>query len=155
MAGAVSAATEYMTQMGSTLDPNRARALAHIIAAPSLANAGDYFAQGPINSRKWLGLPATGPTPAGASIVFGAAAYQLRASATDAVVVLLLGYLTTTTATSPPASHVGVFPMAMQWASGDWKVPDQSAVEHTDYSSLAADPDSADARAKGWLVLTP
>jgi hypothetical protein len=45
--------------------------------------------------------------------------------------------------------------MAMQWASGDWKVPDQSVVEHTDYSSLGAEPDSADARAKGWLVLTP
>ncbi|GHJ45920.1 hypothetical protein Cs7R123_32620 [Catellatospora sp. TT07R-123] len=155
VAGAVSAAAEYATQIGSTLDPDRARMIAGAIADPSFENARDYFAQGPVNSRQRLSLPLAGPIPANASLTLGPAAYQLRSPSEDAVVVLILGYLSMVGSDGKLISKIGVFPMEMHWANSDWKALKPGTTKATDFSSLATTPGSSEAAAKGWLELRP
>lgn len=147
--GAVSAAIEYWAQLGSTLDPDRARKIGARIAVRSWRNAGDDLAQGPVNTRRQLGLPAIGPVPPGASISLGPVAYQLRDAQPDSVTVLVLAYLVTTTPVVGPQSRLGVFPAPLRWDSGDWRLDvDQTGA---DYRSLQVAPGSPAAAAAGWL----
>jgi hypothetical protein len=148
VAGAVSAAVEYWTQIGSTLDPDRARRIGERIAARSWTNAGDDLAQGPVNTRRQLGLPAKGPLPPGASVSLGPVAYQLRDAHASRVTVLLLAYLITTTPAVGTQSRLGVFPASMRFERGDWRVDNDNGA--TDYGSLQAPPGSAQARVAGW-----
>jgi hypothetical protein len=153
-AGAVSAAAEYLTQIGGTLDIDRSRTIGGVIADPSFTEAADYFANGPVNTRKRLGLPTSGPVP-GASIVFGPAAYQLRTPSSDSMIVLILGYLTTTTPDGQVTPRIAVVPMEMHWDTSDWKLLRPGISKDTDYSSLSVPPNTADATAKGWTELVP
>lgn len=150
--GAVSAAVEYQTQLGSTLEPDRAAAVMRIAADSTFANAPTLAAQGPASVRKSLGLPTNGPTPAGASVVLSAVQYQVRAVSSDQVTVLLLTTYTTTVPGQGSQTRMGVFPLRMHWDAGDWKIltPDEAA----DYRDLAAEPGSPAASAKGWQVMT-
>ena len=48
---------------------------------------------------------------------------------------------------------LGVWPVPVAWAAGDWKLlPDEPGAS---YSSLRAQPGSAQAAAEGWQVLEP
>lgn len=96
VAGAVSAAVEIWSQAGATLNPDRAAAIGRLVADASWTDAPDEFAAGPKNTRRSLGLPASGDPGPGASISVEASAYQLRNKTSDRVTVLLLGYLNTT-----------------------------------------------------------
>jgi hypothetical protein len=152
-AGAVSAAVEYWTQIGSTLDPGRARTVGKRIATRSWKTAGDDLAKGPVNSRRQLGLPPQGPLPPDASISLGPVAYQLRDVQDDSVTVLLLAYLITTTPTAGTQSRIGVFPTPLRWDAGDWRL---AADERpADYRSLQAPPSSTQAAGAGWLDFLP
>jgi hypothetical protein len=147
--GAVSAAIEYWVQLGSTLDSDRARRIGARVAARSWKNAAADLAQGPVNSRRQLGLPPNGPVPPGASINLGPVAYQVRDVKADSMTVLVLAYMVTTTPTTGTVSRLGVFPAPMRWDDGDWRI----AVDErrTDYSSLQATPGTTQATAAGWL----
>jgi hypothetical protein len=149
--GAISAAVEYWTQIGSTLDPDRAAAIGRLIADPSWGQAPTQVAQGPIAARRSLDLPATGSTPAGASVVLTPTEYQLKAAEPDQATVLLLADYTTTTPGAGTKTRVGVFPITLRWSAGDWKAlaPDPGA----DYSNLRAEPGSPAASAGGWQEL--
>lgn len=149
---AISAAVEYWTQIGSTLDPDRAAAVGRLIADPSWTEAPTQVAQGPVAARRSLDLPASGPAPAGASVVLTPTEYQLNAASVDQVTVLLLADYTTTTPGQGTKTRVGVFPITLRWAAGDWKAlaPDPAA----DYGNLRADPGSPAASAAGWQELT-
>ncbi|MEV6968625.1 hypothetical protein AB0M47_26270 [Hamadaea sp. NPDC051192] len=151
--GSVSAAAEYATQFGSTLEPDRAATVGRIIADPSFELAPDYFAKGPVNTRKALGMSASGDLPQGASVALNPVAYQIRDVSADKVVVLLLGYYTTSTPGQGIKSEVGVWPLEMHWADDDWKVLKPGVTKETDYNPLAARPGTADAIAKGWQEL--
>jgi hypothetical protein len=155
MPGAAAAGAEYMTQVLSNLDPQRGRQIASTIADPSFDGAEDYLAQGPINLRRSLGLPTTGPVPSGASITFGPAAYQLRDASPDTVTVLILAYLTSTTSGGQVTSTVGAYPIELHWDGSDWKALKPGASKDADYTSLVAQPNTADAAAKGWQEFTP
>ena len=148
--GAVSAATEFMTQIGSTLDPDRSAAVLRLTTDPSYPDGPQQFAAGTVDARRSLGLPTTGPVSAGASVALTPTAYQVRDLAADQVTVLLLG---TYTVMLPADSRTrfSVFPLRMHWAKGDWRIlrPDSRA----DYSALVARPGSDDAAAKGWQVM--
>lgn len=151
LVGAISAAVEYWSQVGSTLDPARARTIGKLIADPSWKGAVAQLAAGPVSTRQGLGLPVNGPAPAGASVVLTPVEYQVRSSSADAAVVLLLSYYTTTLPSQPSNTRVGVYPLSMRWDGADWKVltPDAS----TDYSDLEAQPGSSEATADGWHPL--
>ncbi|GAA2522500.1 hypothetical protein [Pilimelia columellifera] len=151
-AGAVSAAIEYWAQLGSTLDPDRARKIGDTIAADDFEDAGDYLARGPSNSRRKLGLPTSGPLPEGSTMTLSPAAYQLRDQSDDHMTVLLLSYLTTTTPSSGVLNRVGVFPIELAW-QGDWRMRRPSGNDG-DYLSLSRTPGSAEATAAGWQDFT-
>jgi hypothetical protein len=150
--GAVSAANEYAIQLGSTLDSGRAVAIGQAINDPASGDSLASFAQGPMNSRRKLSLPVSGATPLGASISLGPVSYQLRPADRDHVTVLLLGYLTTITASQGMTNLVGVFPCPLIWSGGDWKLTKLAA--DADYSRLRLAPGSTEAVAAGWLSLT-
>ncbi|MET8139869.1 hypothetical protein ABZU32_06110 [Sphaerisporangium sp. NPDC005288] len=151
MLGAISAAVQYWGQMAATLDTARAARIATVIADPEWKTAVAELSQGPINTRKRLGLPTSGPAPDGASVLLTPVAYQIQQIRTDSVTVLLLGYLQTTTPGQEPQNRIGVFPLQMKWTVGDWKVPAPTLA--ADYSGLQATPGSEQAAAMGWLPL--
>lgn len=151
--GAVSAAIEFWTQIGSTLDPDRAAAVGRLVADPAWTTAPADLAKGPTNTRKGLGLPATGQVPTGASVVLNPVQYQIRTQNADEVSVLLLCDYTTSTPDAGTQTRIGVFPITVRWAAADWKITD-TAGDTTDYSSLSATPGSAQAAADGWQDFT-
>jgi hypothetical protein len=146
--GAISAADDYITALGSTLDPDRAATVARLAADPFYASAQTDAATGTQNTRTSLGLPETGAVPQGYSVEVDAVAYQLKSESANDAEVLLLAYFTEATPSQGTVAHTAVFPMIMHWAAGDWKfLPMDSA----DYSSLADQPGSAKAASDGWL----
>ncbi|WP_306215408.1 hypothetical protein [Actinoplanes sp. RD1] len=151
-AGAVSAAVEYATQLGSTLDPQRASDIGEAIGDRNSGMLPAVFAQGPLNSRHKLGLPETGLLPTGASMTLGPVSYQLRDQGKDRVTVLLLGYITTITPAQGLKNAVGVFPAPLVWSDGDWKLV-RRAPDAPDYAELRFAPGSTEAVAAGWLPL--
>jgi hypothetical protein len=150
--GAVSAAAEFMTQIGSTLDPDRAAAILRLVADPSYSSGPQDFAQGTASERSDLGLPISGPAPAGASVVLEPAEYQARAITGRQATVLLLADDVITLPEQGTQTRIGVYPLRMHWAEGDWKIlqPDNA----TSYSPLSAEPGSPQAAAIGWQELT-
>lgn len=149
--GAISAADEYITALGSTLVPDRAATVARLAADPSYTGAQNDAATGTKNTRASLGLPATGAVPQGYSVEVDALAYQLKSESADDAEVLLLAYFTEATPSQGTVAHTAVFPMVMHWAVGDWKfLPMDSA----DYSALAVQPGSAQAAGDGWINFT-
>lgn len=150
--GAVSAADALISEIGSTLDPDRAAAIVRMTADPSSAGLPQQAAQGAVNDRKQLGLPASGPLPSDVSVETEPVEYQVRDVAPDSVLVLLLSDITSTLPASGTQTQVGVIPVPLHWAVGDWKVMPAGPGS---YSSLAAEPDSPQAAARGWQQLIP
>jgi hypothetical protein len=151
--GAVSAADEYWTELGSTLDPDRAAAVMRLIADPSYTAGPQQAAQGAVKDRQGLHLAATGPVPDGASLVLDPVDYQVRSVTPDQVTVLLLSDFISTVPGQGTQTRVGVFPVQLHWAQGDWKVLDWD--NSTSYTSLAAEPGSPQAAQNGWQNLEP
>lgn len=151
--GAVSAADEFMTQIGSTLDPDRTAAVLRLTADPSYPNAPNDFAHGTISERKDLGLPTAGQVPQAASVVLDPVEYQVRDVTPSQVTVLLLASDVITVPTKGTQSRVGIYPLRMHWTEDDWKIlaPDRSA----NYSHLSAVPGSPQAASLGWQEMTP
>ena len=149
--GAVSASVEYMRQIGSTLDPDRAAAVGRLVADASWSDAPQQLAQGPTATRKQLGLPTSGQVPASASVVLAPVEYQVRSATADDATVLLLATYTTSSPGQGISTRMGVYPLDMHWSAGDWHVLAPS--DNTNYSNLTAQPDSPDASAKGWQEL--
>lgn len=145
--GAISAAVEYMTQLG-TLEPDRAAAVARLAADTTYTTAQNDAATGAINDRRALGLADTGALPPGASLQIEPVEYQLRDVAPDHALVLLLSDLSTSTPTGGAKTQLAVFPMSMRWNAGDWKFGPLDA--SADWTALSATPGSAAAQAHGW-----
>jgi len=150
--GAVSAAVQDWSQIGSDLSPSRAALIGTAIADPSWHQARAALAAGVQATRRGLGLPAAGPVPAGASVTFTAVDYQVRDVTRGEVTVLLLAYYAVTLPGQQPQTTVAVYPAVMHWARGDWKIL-APAAGGPDYSGLDAQPGSAQAAADGWQPL--
>ena len=149
-AGAVSAAAALVSEVGSTLDPDRAAAVMRMVADPSFANGPEVAARGVASDRAALGLPAGGLIPQGYDLELSPVEYQVRDVGADRVTVLLLADIIGTTPGQGTTTKVGVFPVALHWAQGDWKVLPTPV---TDYSALTAEPGSAQAASLGWQEL--
>ncbi len=152
--GAISAAGEYLSDLTSTLDPDRAASVYRLIADPAADPHGpDLSAQSVGKLRARLNLPTTGPLAPNVSFVVTPAMYQLRDVHADSVLVLILGTVAFTGAQGLTTT-TGVFPMHMHWdaASHDWRLVRLGGPDE-DYSSLAAPPGSPDADHKGWRAL--
>jgi hypothetical protein len=121
-------------------------------ADPSYADGPQQAAQGAASDRQSLGIPASGPVPAGYSLVVQPVEYQVRDVTATSVMVLLLCDFTTTQPGTGTSTRVGVFPFRMHWADADWKVADPGG---TSYVNLAADPFTPQAATLGWQELLP
>jgi len=152
IAGAVSAAAGFLTAIGSTLDPDRAAAVMRMAADPAYPDGPQQAAEGVVNDRKDLGLPASGPLPQGASLQIQPAEYQVRGVTADLVTVLLLCDFTTTVRGDGTQTSIGVFPVRLHWYAGDWKI---LAPGTASYAGLVAEPASPQAAALGWQELEP
>jgi hypothetical protein len=151
-AGAVSAADDVVSEVFSTLDPDRAAAVMRLTADPWYADAAQQAAQGAASDRQALGIPATGPVPAGYSLLVQPVEYQVRDVTADDVTVLLLCDFTSTQPGTGTQTRVAVFPVQMQWAQSDWKV---ASFGTSADASLAAEPFSPQAASLGWQQLLP
>jgi hypothetical protein len=150
LAGAVSAAVQDWSQIGSDLSPRRAALIGRAIADPSWPGGPAALAAGVRKTRAGLGLPAAGPVPAGAQVTFTAVEYQVRGASPGRVTVVLLAYYTTTLPGQQGQTSTGVYPAAMHWARGDWKI---LAPSGPGYSGLEARPGTSQAAADGWQPL--
>jgi hypothetical protein len=148
-AGAVSAAVEFMTELGSTLDPDRAATVARLTADPSYGAAAQDAAASAIAARRTLGLPVSGPLPPGTGAFLVPVMYQVRGAANQLTVFLLFNY--TMTAQSGVAEHVGVTAVRLTWTPASWRL---LAPPASDLGTLLATPGTASAAAKGWEAMT-
>lgn len=149
-AGAVSAAGDVVSEVFSTLDPDRAAAVMRLTADPQYPDAPQQAARGAASDRQALGIPATGPVPVGYSLLVQPVEYQARGVAANAVKVLLLCDFTSTQPGTGTQTQVAVFPVQMRWAQADWKV---ASFGTSADASLAAEPFSPQAAALGWQQL--
>ena len=150
--GAVSAADYVVGEVFSTLDPDRAAAVMRLTAAPAYADAPQQAAQGAVADRQDLGIAASGPVPAGYSLLVEPEEYQTRDVHADSLTALLLCDFTTTQPGAGTQTQIAVFPVQMTWAQADWKV---AAFGAGGGAALAADPFCAAAASLGWQELLP
>jgi hypothetical protein len=149
-AGAVSAAVEFMTELGSTLDPDRAATVARLTADTSYHGAAQDAAASAIAARRALGLPVAGSLPAGTGAFLVPVMYQLHGISADQLTVFLL-YDYTLTQRSGVAEHVGVGAVSLIWTPAGWRLLTPPA---DDLAKLLATPGTAAAAAKGWKAMT-
>jgi hypothetical protein len=149
-AGAVSAAVEFMTELGSTLDPDRAATVARLTADTSYHGAAQDAAASAIAARRALGLPVAGSLPAGTGAFLVPVMYQLHGISADQLTVFLL-YNYTLTQRSGVAEHVGVGAVSLIWTPAGWRLLTPPA---DDLAKLLATPGTADSAAKGWKAMT-
>jgi hypothetical protein len=150
--GAIGAACEYLSDLGSTLSPDRAAAVVRLVGDPASPGNPAAAAAGIVQTLSQLGLPTAGPLPTGVSYATVPQAYQLRDVDADHVTVLLLGsdYLTAADGTVRD-DEVGAYPVRLRWVDGDWRLTDIG--DSVDYSNLIAAPGSPQAAADGWIPL--
>jgi hypothetical protein len=149
-AGAVSAAVEFITELGSTLDPDRAATVARLTADRSYQAAAQDGAASAVAARHALGLPSSGPLPEGTGAFLVPVMYQVQAVSAGQLTVLLL-YNYTLTAQSGVAEHVGVTAVRLTWTPASWRMLTPPA---HDLAALLATPGTTDAAAKGWEAMT-
>jgi hypothetical protein len=151
LTGAVSAAVAFTTAIFSTLDPGQAAQMMRVVADPSFPQGPAQVAEGVTGIRESLGLPAGGPVPQGVSWAVSPVECQVRDAGTDRVTVLLLMDLISTVPGAGYITRASVFPVAVHWAAGDWKVLPTPA---TSYARLIAVPGTGQASSLGWLPLS-
>ncbi|HUC58063.1 MAG TPA: hypothetical protein VMA95_11730 [Streptosporangiaceae bacterium] len=149
-AGAVSAAVEFMTELGSTLDPDRAAAVARLAADPSYLAAAQDAAASVIAARRSLGLPSSGSLPPGTAALLVPVMYQVHDGSPDRPTVYLL-FDYTLTAQSGTAEHTGVTEVRLTWTPRSWRLLSPPA---HDPAALLATPGTTEAAAKGWEAMT-
>ena len=150
-AGAVSAAVEFITELGSTLNPDRAATVARLTADSSYRAAAQDAAASAIAARHALGLPPSGPLPQGTGAFLVPVMYQLQRGISAGQLTVLLLYNYTLTAQSGATEHVGVTAVRLTWTPASWRMLTPPA---HDLAALLATPGTTDAAAKGWEAMT-
>lgn len=151
--GAISAASEYLDAVGSTLDPDYAASIMRTAGDPASASLPANLAESTAKLRAALRLPTAGPLNPPIAFQTTAQMYQLRDETTDSALVLLLAQGTFTNARGSTAQTTGVFPIHMRWVGDDWKLAGIGGAGQ-DYSKLNATPDTSAAASHGWSALT-
>jgi len=150
--GAISAASQYLDAVASTLDPDYAASVMRAAGDPANSSLPSNLASSTVALRAELRLPATGILAPPTSFRTVAQMYQLHDVSADSALVLLLASGTFTNAQGGIAQTTGVFPVRMNWTDGDWKL-DHIGGSGQDYSALEATPDTSSAVNQGWNAL--
>jgi hypothetical protein len=91
--------------------------------------------------------------PDGASVVLQPVEYQVKHVTASQVMVLLLADYDVTLPGDGTQARIGLYPLSMHWAEGDWKI--LSPETSVDYSSLLTQPGTSQAAEDGWQELSP
>jgi hypothetical protein len=150
--GAISAASDYLDAVVSTLDPDYAASVVRVAGDPANAGLPADLAASTVTLRADLQLPSGGPLDAPIAFQTIAEMYQLRDATANEVLVLLLTDSTFVNAHGATAQTTGVFPVRMHWTGGDWKLA-TIGVAGQNYQGLAATPGTQTAVDQGWLAL--
>jgi hypothetical protein len=151
--GAVSAASDWLTAYGSSLDPDYSEQLAVSLLVEGAAQTPQDWSQWPVNRREDLGAPESGDLEAGWGLSATPMAYQTRNVTDTEIMVVLLVRLT---GTSPygSTSRNTILSMDLIWTGQDWA--DAGYTDTPDLSQLHVDPgdESSDlAETLGWRQL--
>ncbi|HEY1619739.1 MAG TPA: hypothetical protein VGG25_19110 [Streptosporangiaceae bacterium] len=152
-AGAVSAAVEDWRVLGSDLDPARAARAGRVIADPSWRHAPAVIAAGVRGTRRSLGLPASGPVPAGTRLTLTPVEYQVTRARASMVTVALLAYYAAVLPGQAPQVSIVACPLALHWHQGEWTALPPGTGAGRDWAALAARPGTRQAAADGWHPL--
>jgi hypothetical protein len=153
VAGAVSLAVEVVTQLGSTLEPDRAATIARLTASPGYPAAAQDAAAGAIAARREVGLSPAGAVPPGTAVATVPVMYQLRDVSRDQLTVLLLFDYTQITP-ARIADRPGVTAVRLGWTAGSWRLLPPAAGPGPVSSALVTTPGTAAATALGWKAMT-
>jgi hypothetical protein len=151
--GAVSAASNWITAAGSSLDPDYSEQLGEALLAQGAEQTPADWRDWPEDRREDLGAPASDDLEAGWGLNATPMAYQTNVFSDTEVEVILLVRLT---GTSPygSVSRNTILTMDLTWTGHDWA--DVGNLEYTDRSSLHVDPGeetSDTATSLGWHQL--
>jgi hypothetical protein len=153
VAGAVSLAVEVVTQLGSTLEPDRAATIARLTASPGYQGAAQDAAAGTIAARRAVGLAAGLSVPPGTAVTTVPVMYQLRDVSRSQLIVLLLFEYTQITP-SGIADHPGVTAVRLGWTAGSWRLLPPAAGPGPASTALVTTPGTPAATALGWKAMT-
>lgn len=149
--GAISAASDYLDAVASTLDPDYAASVMRVAGDPADATLPANLAASTVTLRADLQLPSGGPLDPPIAFQTIAEMYQLRDATANDALVLLLTDSTFVNAHGGMAQTTGVFPVRMHWTAGDWKLASIGGGQN--YAGLDATPDTQVAAGQGWLAL--
>ena len=152
-AGAVSLAVEVVTQLGSTLQPDRAATIARLTASPTYAAAAQDAAAGTITARRAVGLGPGAPVPPGTAVATVPVMYQLRDVSRSQLTVLLL-FEYTQIMQAGIADHPGVTAVRLGWTSAGWRLLPPVAGPGPASAALVTTPGTPAATALGWKAMT-
>lgn len=152
--GAISAAYHFETALSSTLDPDRAAAIARVVADSSWTTAAADAAQITSLGRQGLGLPPTATGTQGVTSTVTPSDFMIMSQSPDHLDIFLLEHGSTYDATNPSLnkSYVGVVDAPMHWTGTDWRLMNPAAIPAAERSRLAATTPEA-AVALGWRPL--
>jgi hypothetical protein len=153
VAGAVSFAAEVVTQLGSTLEPDRAATIARLTASPSYPAAAQDAAAGASAARRAAGLSVSGAVPPGAAVLTVPVMYQLRAVSRGQLTVLLLFERTQVTQAAI-ADRPGITAVRLGWTTAGWRLLPPAAGPAPASPALVTTPGTAAATALGWKAMT-
>jgi len=149
--GAISAAYHFTQALASTLSPDRAAAVAHIVADPSYTGATEEAAATVAGTRQRLHLPTQVPSTETAFFTGTPSDYMRQADpAADDVDVLLLVRINSYSPTAGNDVSVQAVDTPMHWNGSDWRLMTPHAIDQATRSRLSVDPDSAAATSLGW-----
>lgn len=151
--GAVSAAFNWLTALGSSLDPDYAELLGEAVLVENANQDPDDWRDWPLKRREEIGLGSTGAVPDGWGLNASPMAYQTRNATSESIEVIFLVRLT---ATSPYGSTSAntLLSMNLVWTGEDWA--DSGDDLSADYTALKVDvgeEHSDEAKSLGWQQL--
>ncbi|MFG3342417.1 hypothetical protein [Glycomyces sp. NPDC048151] len=151
--GAVSAAFNWLSALGSSLDPDYAEQLGDAVLVENANQNPDDWRDWPLKRREEIGLGSTGSVPDGWGLNASPMAYQTRNATPESIEVVFLVRLT---ATSPYGSTSAntLQSMKLVWTGEDWA--DSGDDLSADYTALKVDVGeeySDEAKHLGWQQL--
>lgn len=151
--GAVSAAFNWLTAYGSSLDPDYSEQLGEALLVENGDQRPVDWREGPLNRREDIGLPSTGAVPDGWGYNSSPMAYQTRNETAETIEVIFLVRLTATSPYGSTSANTWLS-MNLVWTGEDWA--DSGDDAGGDYTSLKVDVGdeySDEAKDLGWRKL--
>lgn len=151
--GAVSAAADWLTAGGSSMDPDYQEQLGEELLVEGGDQTPEDWRDYALNRRKEIDLPATGAVPDGWGLNAAPMAYQTRNESAERIEVILLTRLVYSSPYGTESVNT-ILTMDLVWTGEDWA--DSGNDMGADYTSLKVDvgeETSDEAKSLGWLQL--